>query len=158
MPAGFPKAGAPKPSQAWDGQRVQRAVALLVQVFSLMLLKIQNNPTGSSWTPGVSAYTQHLKTWSTVEVAVTCAYLFVSVLTSFLLLAPCKPGRFSGARLLLHNVAPKSVQKDSEDSVARITFDPWIPFWFVCTAWARRCELLLCPGVSSAVGIPWDQV
>lgn len=130
-------------------------MALLVQVlFSLTLLKIQNNPTDSSRTPGVSAYMQPLKTWSTVEVAATCAYLFVSVLTSSLLLAAHEPGRFSGAGLLLHNIAPKSVRKDLEESVAGVTFDPWIPFWFVHTAWAHHCELLLFPGASSAVDSP----
>lgn len=163
----MPPAGACRLPKGWStkafpglGQvtSVQRAVALLVQVlFSLTLLKIQNNPTDGSRTPGVSAYMQHLKTWSTVEVAATCAYLFVSILTSSLLLAAREPGRFSGAGLLLHKVAPKSVRRDSEESVAGITFDPWIPFWFVRTARAHHCELLLYPGVSSPVGIPRDR-
>ena len=41
--------------------------------------------------------------------------------------------------------------------MAGITLDPWIPFWFVCTAWACHCELLLCPGASFALGIPLNQ-
>lgn len=128
MPADFPKLVHQSLLRLGQVTSVQRAVALLVQVlFSLMLLKIQNNPADVSRTPGVSAYTQCLKTWSTVEVAATCAYLFVSVLTSSLVLAAHEPGRFSGAGLLLHNIAPKSVRKDLDESVAGITFDPWFP-------------------------------
>lgn len=103
------KAGAPKPPQ---GQltSVQRAVDLLLQIlFSLTLLKFQNNPIGSSWTSGISALMQHLETWSIVEVAATYSYLFVSILTSSLLLSAREPGRFSGAGLLLRNTAPKLV-------------------------------------------------
>lgn len=48
----------------------------------------------------------------------------------------------------------KSVGKDSEESMSGVTFDPWIPFRFVHTAQARCCELLLCSGTSSAIGIP----
>lgn len=143
------KAGAPTPS--W-GQvtSVQGAVALLIQIlFSLTLLKFQNNAIGSSWAPGISAYMQHLETWSIVEGAAMYSYLFVSILTSSLLLCPRKPGRFSGAGLLLRNTAPKLAWKDSEGSVAGITFDPWIPFWFVHAFWAHHCELLghLCPRI-----------
>lgn len=123
------KAGAPKPSQR-QVTSVQRAVALLIQIlFSLTLLKFQNNPIGSSWAPGISAHIQHLEMWSIVEVAATYSYLFVSILTSSLLLSAREPGRFSGAGLLLRNTAPKLVRQDSEGSMAGITFNPWIPFW-----------------------------
>lgn len=145
------KAGAPKPSQRQVAS-VQRAVALLIQIlFSLTLLKFQNNPIGSSWAPGISAHIQRLETWSIVEVAATYSYLFVSILTSSLLLSAREPGRFSGAGLLLRNTAPKLIRQDSEGSMAGITFNPWIPFWFVLAFWAHHCELLghLCPG------IPW---
>lgn len=56
------EAGASKPSQG-QVTTVQRAVALLIQIlFFLTLLKFQNNPIGSSWTPGISAHMQHLET------------------------------------------------------------------------------------------------
>lgn len=88
------KAGAPKPSQG-EVTSVQRAVALLIQIlFSLTLLKFQNNAIGSSWAPGISACMQHLETWSIVEGAAMYSYLFLSILTSSLLLCPLKPGRF----------------------------------------------------------------
>lgn len=66
---------------------------LLIQIlFSLTLLKFQNNAIGSSWAPGISAHMQHLETWSIVEVAATYSYLFVSILTSSLLLSTRQPG------------------------------------------------------------------
>lgn len=72
-----------------------------------------------------------------MEVAATCAYLFVSVLTSSFLLAVYKAGSFSGAGLLLRKVVLKSVQKDLEESVAEACFHLWVPFGSVHMAWEQ---------------------
>lgn len=77
-------------------------------------------------------YRQRLKTRSTVQVAATGASFPVSILTSSLLLAPRQAGSFSGAGLLLHNAAPKSVRKGLDEFLAGVTFDPSVAFWSVC--------------------------
>lgn len=84
----IPTASACRLPKVWDMQQVFRGqwLCLFRFCFSFTLLKIQNNPTDGSQTLGVSAHRQHLETWSTVEVAATCAYLFVSILTSSSLL------------------------------------------------------------------------
>lgn len=80
-----------------------------------MVLKIPSSPTACRPAPGLSAYVRRLETWSAGEAAATCAYLFVSLLTSSFLLALSEAGRFSGAGLLLRKVALKPVQKDLEE-------------------------------------------
>lgn len=89
--------------------------------------------------------------WSAVEVAATCAYLFVSVLTSSFLLAVYKAGSFSGAGLLLRKVVLKSVQKDLEESVAEACFHLWVPFGSVHMAWTSK-DFLCCQHALGAGG------
>lgn len=106
---------------------VKRAVVLLVQV--LFFLYTPKNPEQS--------HRRFSDTWSffsqaafenVVHCGGSCHVCLFICFYSHLLLDAHEPGTFSGAGLLLCNVAPKSVQKDLDKSVAGITFDPWIPF------------------------------
>lgn len=106
-----------------------------------MVPNIPSSPAARCPAPGLCAE-------SAGEAAATCAYLFVSLLTSSFLLALSEAGRFSGAGLLLRKVALKPAQKDLEESVAGANFDPWMPFWSVHTTRTHRCERLPCPGAS----------